>query len=69
MHQGREVLTLLLRLLSETKFIVSPNIRNSYNNYFYSLVITKINIIILEIRDSQNLAKLGLGGKPSLHVL
>ena len=26
-------------------------------------------IFILEIRDSQNLAKLGLGGKPSLLVL
>ena len=25
--------------------------------------------ILLEIRDSQNLAKLGLGGKPSLLVL
>ena len=35
-----------------------------------SILFTSTTLVLkLEIRDSQNLAKLGLGGKPSLLVL
>ena len=50
--------------------IVEPLMNAQNCDLRFQIVNTEyITSILLEIRDSQNLAKLGLGGKPSLLVL
>ena len=59
--------TIYTCVINTVVYVLNKKIENK--KWMKCLVTNFLSSLLLEIRDSQNLAKLGLGGKPSLHVL